>query len=339
MGGGGGRGGGGLVGGARGARFGGRPGPAGPAPHGAHAPVYRPTATRLVAPGTRTPASVHPGMRAPAHPGARGPARAPGGVRAPRHRPAGVRPSPRHHPHHKHPGRPFRSGRPFGFGWWQPWFPFWGWWADWAPWWWADWGIWLTDLVDVEGTPYVVIWVDECSDEYAQAVADGTFEIPDTYEGYPVLVRYTCGTELTQAAAGLGVAAGDGRIYRHTATVYRDGNPYVIEWFDPQPDPPGKITSLTGYGCCGIGQATPTEPKPTTTPPLPPTPAPVATVLGKPIHVPMMSLGMTALAGGVAGLLFGGFGGALAAAAAGGFGYWMGHQACATAVQTPTTSA
>jgi hypothetical protein len=260
----------------------------------------------------------------------------PGGgppVKVPKPLGPGKKPSPKPHPHPgKHKGgKPFHHHkRPGFFNWWQPWFPWAGWWPDWGPWWWPTWGIWLTDLIEVGGSPYVIVWVDRCSPEYAQAIADGTLDIPEYYEGYRVLVQYTCGQEpeITQAAAGMGSDGFEQKLYRHTATFLRYGKPVEVMWFDPQPDPPGKIYSITG--CCGFGAEAP----PTTTPPPPPSPPPIATVMGKDIKVPMMSLGMTALAGGVVGLVFGGFGGALAGAGSGAFGFWMGHQQAVKSANT-----
>lgn len=146
------------------------------------------------------------GGRAPFTP--HGPARLPGGRVPP---PAGARPAGARAPRpnvgrgHRPLGRPHRHPtRPWNRPWWQPWAPVWGYWPDWAPGWWADWGVWITDVVPVDDVPYVVLWVDRCSPEYAAAVAAGTLQLPDYWEGYPVLVRYTCGTEVDgESLAGI----------------------------------------------------------------------------------------------------------------------------------------
>jgi hypothetical protein len=59
--------------------------------------------------------------------------------------------------------------------------------------------VWLVDLVD----DVVVWWVDTCSPDYELAVQQGVFAVPEVWEGYPVRVVYTCGTEIVQAV-GIG---------------------------------------------------------------------------------------------------------------------------------------
>lgn len=44
--------------------------------------------------------------------------------------------------------------------------------------------------------PYVVIWVDRCSEEYIRAFSSGTVQLPETWDGYPVMIQWTCGEEL-----------------------------------------------------------------------------------------------------------------------------------------------
>lgn len=120
----------------------------------------------------------------------------------------GFKPAPKPHPKHGHPkGKPHpHFHKPGNWPWWQPFFPNFGFWPDWAPGWWPNWGVWATDVVFIERDPYVVIWIDRCSDEYALALANGTFSVPEFYDGYPVIVRWTCGdvVELEEAAAGFG---------------------------------------------------------------------------------------------------------------------------------------
>lgn len=67
------------------------------------------------------------------------------------------------------------------------------------------------------GADVVTIWIDTCSDAYAESYANGEIVVPQFYEGYPVNVVYTCGMDLLAddlpavtpsgplwAAAGLG---------------------------------------------------------------------------------------------------------------------------------------
>jgi len=97
------------------------------------------------------------------------------------------KPHPGHHAPHGHAHG--HHGRPRGWRWNRPWLPFWGFWPGWAPWWWADWGIWYTDVVD----GCVILWIDRCSEEYAAALANGSFVIPEEWDGYPVCPVWTCG--------------------------------------------------------------------------------------------------------------------------------------------------
>lgn len=115
----------------------------------------------------------------------------------------GFKPGHKPHPGHGHPhGHPHgHHGRPHGWGWNRPWLPFWGFWPGWAPYWWADWGVWATDLVD----GCVVVWIDRCDPEYEVAVANGTFAIPEEWDGYPVCPVWTCGETIEdEALAGFG---------------------------------------------------------------------------------------------------------------------------------------
>jgi hypothetical protein len=140
----------------------------------------------MMVPGAATPSSG--GLRAPFTP------RAP---RLPGAPAANVAPRPRVARTHRPSGRPHRHPRrPGGGPWWQPWAPSWGYWPDWAPGYWSDWGVWVTDLVPVDDVDTVVLWIDRCSPEYEAALAAGMLSLPSYWEGYPVVVRYTCGTEV-----------------------------------------------------------------------------------------------------------------------------------------------
>jgi len=92
------------------------------------------------------------------------------------------------------PGKP-KPGpkKPGGWPWWKPWYPHAGYWPDWAPTWWIGWGVVNADMLYVDDLPYVVVWIDRCSPEWAQAFAAGTAQLPTEYDGLPVIVRYTCG--------------------------------------------------------------------------------------------------------------------------------------------------
>lgn len=157
------------------------------------------------------------GGMAPRAPGGRlgPPPRMPGGRLGPPPRAPGFAPAAgragfhrRGHGFGPHHGPPSPAhGKPGKWPWWKPWGGGGaGFWPGWAPWWWGNWGGWATDVVYVYDAPYVLIWIDYCSDEYARAYADGTLEIPEYWEGYPVLVQWTCGEVVDEPLAGFGAS-------------------------------------------------------------------------------------------------------------------------------------
>jgi len=125
------------------------------------------------------------------------------------------------------PGKP-KPGpkKPGGWPWWKPWYPHAGYWPDWAPAWWVGWGVVSADMLYVDDLPYVVVWVDRCSPEWAQAFAAGTAELPTEYDGLPVIVRYTCGDldEMESSpAAPAAYGAADGGSMGETALTFAVG--------------------------------------------------------------------------------------------------------------------
>lgn len=115
-------------------------------------------------------------------------------IAAPAALPAGAKPLAKPQPHPgAQPGKAKSSQKPSNWPWWKPWFPYASFWPDWAPGWWTGWGVVNADLVDVGLEPHVVLWIDRCSPEWAEAFRSGTAAIPTDYDGWPVIVRYTCG--------------------------------------------------------------------------------------------------------------------------------------------------
>jgi hypothetical protein len=119
----------------------------------------------------------------------------PGGAKlSPALLPAGAKPLAKPKPAFgKKPGKPQQGKKPGNWPWWKPWYPHAGYWSDWAPAWWTGWGVVNADMTYVDALPYVVVWIDRCSPEWAQAFAAGTAQLPTEYDGLPVIVRYTCG--------------------------------------------------------------------------------------------------------------------------------------------------
>jgi hypothetical protein len=85
---------------------------------------------------------------------------------------------------------------------------------------WSDWGVVNWSWVPVAELPTLIVYVDECSDAYIQAQQRGEVHIPGTYEGYPVIVRYTCHGQVVreQHLYGLGEDV-DGLSFKTWAAV------------------------------------------------------------------------------------------------------------------------